>query len=333
MRRDSMALPNYARFGVLILTLCILYMAKVAADTHHPICFYVSSNHKGDTWSDGIELSLRNAIANKCTLVQHDMDSLHHESRQDAELAGRAAFEMMKTVEPDVVITSDDAAAKYFIMPYVKNSDVPVVFSGINWSVEEYGFPADNVTGIIEVAPIKPMLLEALKLIGKQRSAGNRIVYLGADSLNDIKNFNVFQDTARQMGLVSDAILVSDFDTWQYGFELSQEYDLIILGDNAGIHGWNNRQATETARRFSKTLSLTNNYWMMPYTAIGYTKIAAEQGEWAAATAVALIEGMRAADIPLTTNTRWDIWVNNTLSAAMQFELSQELKHTAKMYR
>jgi ABC-type uncharacterized transport system substrate-binding protein len=308
-------------------------MLSASADPANPICFYVNSYHKGDTWSDEIEHSLRNSIANKCTLVQHDMDSLQHETRQDAELAGRAAFEMMKIVEPDVVITSDDTAAKYFVMPYVKNSAVPVVFSGINWTVEEYGFPADNVTGIIEVAPIKPMLLQALKLIGKHRSAGNRIVYLGADSPNDIKNFNVFREAALRMGLVADAILVSNFDTWQYGFEVSQDYDLIILGDNTGIDGWNNRQAVRTAISHSRKLSLTNNYWMMPYTAIGYTKIAAEQGEWAAATALAIIDGMKASEIPLVTNTRWDIWVNDALRTAMQIEVSQELKQNAKIYQ
>ncbi len=69
---------------------------------------------------------------------------------------------MIDSWQPDVVIASDDNASKYLIAPYYKGGDLPFVFCGLNWDASVYGFPAKNVTGMVEVAQI-PQLLEVLK--------------------------------------------------------------------------------------------------------------------------------------------------------------------------
>lgn len=315
---------------MLTAALSLLPVCATLADTSDPVCFYVNSYHKGNAGSDGIERGLRTSLVNKCEIVQLDMDSLNHQSVHDAERAGRAAYEMMKVVKPDVVITSDDDAAKYFIMPYASNSDIPVVFSGINWTASEYNLPDTHITGILEVAPIKPMLLEGQRTIGKSRNTGNRIAYLGAFTLSEKKNYNKVREIALDLGFIVDGFLVDDFATWQHAFVLAQDYDLIVIGNNESIEGWNKKSAVDTANKFSRKLSVTSHQWMMPYALLGYTNMPEEQGEWAAATALAILNGAHISGIPVASNRRWDIWINEALLTATQIELSDLLLRSAK---
>ena len=70
----------------------------------------------------------------------------------------------------------------------------------------------------------------------------------------------------------------------------------------------------------------------MPYSAIGYTKIPEEHGEWAAAAAVAILGGVKAVDIPLVTNRRWDTWVNNRMLNIPNVSVSDSILKSAKKY-
>ncbi len=133
------------RSGILsavCLTAVSVSMPVAAESKDGPVCVYVSSYHQGYAWSDGVERGLREALGDECTLVQYDMDTKRKKASEDKIAAGKGALELIQNVKPDVVITSDDNAAKYLIVPYLKNTKTPVVFSGINWTVEEYDFPA-----------------------------------------------------------------------------------------------------------------------------------------------------------------------------------------------
>lgn len=302
------------------------------AQNEEPLCLYVSSYHQGYAWSDGIERGLRRSLTDECTLVQLDMNTKRQKTAENKILAGQKAYDLVKSLQPDVVITSDDNAAKYFIVPYLLGSEIQVVFSGINWTVEEYGFPTANVTGIVEVAPVKPMLLQGLKATGKPQNSSTKIVYLGANTLSEVKDYNRFNAVAKTLDLNVDTLLADDFDTWKAGFEVAQEYDLIIMGNNSGIENWNTKDAVATVERLNTTLSMTNLEWMMPYSAIGYTKIPEEHGDWAAASAVAILSGVKAADIPLVTNRRWDTWINKQLLNMSNIDISDSILQSAKNY-
>ncbi|MFT4730181.1 MAG: ABC-type uncharacterized transport system substrate-binding protein, partial [Granulosicoccus sp.] len=77
----------------------------------------------------------------------------------------------------------------------------------------------------------------------------------------------------------------------------------------------------------------TNHEWMMPYAAIGFTKVAEEHGEWAAASAIAILNGVRTIDIPLVTNRRWDTWSNDALLVKLGIDLNQSSLIGAKKFQ
>lgn len=312
------------RVGVAVIVLAALPAQVPAAEL--PRCLYISSYHKGYAWSDGVEQGVRKILQSKCELRQFDMDTKRNKSQAFKLAAGLEAKRLIDSWKPDVVITSDDNAAKYVIVPHFRDADVPIVFNGINWTVDEYGFPFSNVTGIVEVAPIEPMLKEAMNI-----SAGRRGVYLGASTLTEEKNFARILDGATRLDSKLDKKLVSNLDEWEREFLAAQSgADYLVLGSNSGIADWDAERARQFAIAHGKRISVTNHKWMMEVTALGYTKIPQEHGEWAAQVALEVLAGASPADIPIITNRKWDLWINQVLVDASSSVLSDRFKRKAK---
>ncbi len=290
------------------------------------VCVYISSYHKGYAWSDGVERGLKSQLPYHCNVVQFDMDTKRQKTLDEKIIAGKAAFNLIKNHQPDVVIISDDNAAKYLVLPFMNDGAIPIVFSGINWTVEEYGFPFPNMTGIVEVAPIEPMLVQASKL----SNAGFNAVYLGADTLTEKKNFDRIAAGATRLGISLEAQFTGEFSEWKKRFVDSQSYDFIIMGSNSGIEGWDDNAAKQWTLNNTSIPTLTNHKWMMDYTVLGYTKIPEEHGEWAAQSAIAILDGVGADNIPLVTNRQWDLWLNSELAASGDITLAPGLERKAK---
>jgi hypothetical protein len=140
---------------------------------------------------------------------------------------------------------------------------------------DEYGFPDQNVTGMIEVAPIDPLFDQAEASV----KTPQRAFYLGADTSTEHKNLQRFQQAARRRGLQLDDRLVGTTEAWLEAYQAAQSADFVILGSNSGINDWNREQILNRLKRIASRLTLTNHEWMMPYTILGLTKISEAHGE------------------------------------------------------
>jgi len=289
-------------------------------------CLFISSYHHGYAWSDGVERGLRATLEGRCELRQFDMDAKRHKGEAYAELKALEAKALIESWRPDVVITADDHAAKYLIKPFYKDHEIPFVFCGVNWTVEEYGFPYQNVTGMIEVAPIEPLLDQAAAYAQAPQTA----FYLGADTLTERKNLNRFQQAAERRGLKLDHRLVSTTEAWLAAYEAAQRADFVILGSNSGINDWDRERIQQQLKRVASRMTLTNHEWMMPYTMLGLTKVPEEHGEWAAQTALLIMRGAPPASLPIVPNRMWDIWVNPTLLQSANIRLPKALMQKGK---
>ncbi|MFK7852947.1 MAG: ABC transporter substrate-binding protein [Granulosicoccus sp.] len=314
-----------------LATFCLSTPAWTA-EQEKPLCLYVSSYHQGFAWSDGVERGLRNTIDEQCTLVQLDMNTQREKTPANKILAGKTAYKLYQNLNPDIVISSDDNAVKYFVVPYLVDTETPVVFSGISWSLEEYGLPANNITGIVRVAHIESMLSMGLNATEKSQDDLTRIAYLGAKTLTETRNYNRVKKVAKNLSLKVDGMLVEDFEAWKKGFKRAQDYDLVIIGDKSGIDQWNTRQALATVNHSSTKPSMTNHKSMLPYSLFGFTSIAEEFGEWAATSAIAILNGMKVFDIPIVSNQHWDTWVNKQLLKKQTLKISESIFRSAKEY-
>ena len=308
------ALPALAAFHV---------SSASAADKK---CLFVSSYHQGYEWSDGVERGLRSVLSGKCEIRQFDMDSKRRKSPEERKQAALEAKAIIESWKPDIVIAADDNAAKYLIQPYYRDHSLPFVFCGVNWTAKEYGFPYSNVTGMIEVAPIVPMLKRAAQVVPGLR----RTFYIGADTLTEKKNRQRFVDASRELGFELDSALVSTTEDWLKAYGRAQSADLVIVGSNAGINDWDAHRVQAGVLKLTRKLSVTNHGWMMPYTVLGVTKVPEEHGEWAAQTALTILGGVSPTEIPIVPNNRRDTWINTEIVRAANLALPGSMMRGAK---
>jgi ABC-type uncharacterized transport system substrate-binding protein len=307
---------------ILLLMLLVMPWGQALASK----CLFISSYHTGYAWSDGVESGLRNTLEGKCELKQFDMDTKRHKDEASIKSAALKAKGLIESWKPDVVITADDNAAKYVIQPYFKDNEIPFVFCGINWNVDEYGFPYVNTTGMVEVAPIDALFEKARNIQG----GAHRAIYIGAKTLTERKNLNRFKLAAEKYGILLEDRLVNSTSDWLAAYAEAQDFDFVVIGSNSGINDWDTASVTEFVIKSTKTLSLTNHGWMMPYTLLGLTKIPEEHGEWAALAALAILEGTKPSEIPIVSNRKWDIWINHAILEQSGIKFPESLLRKAK---
>lgn len=292
---------------------------------------FVNSYHRGYDWSDGITQGILDTFGatlksngevdnseSKVILKIFYMDTKRNGSKESKESAALKAKEVIDSWKPDVVIASDDNAAKYLIVPYYKNSKLPFVFCGINIDASPYGFPSENVTGMVEVTLIKPMLKHLNKY-----AKGNRIGLLGADTLTRRKSAAIYGSYYK---LDIDNRHAATFEEWKKEFaKLQDEVDMMLITSPAGISGWDRQAAVQFVLKNAKIPSGCMIHTAMPFALIGFTKVPQEQGEWAARTALDILAGKSPKDIPVVTNKKAKVYLNMRLAKKLGIKFPMEL--------
>lgn len=286
-------------------------------------CLYVSSYNIGYEWNDGIERGLKSVIEGKCQLTKFYMDTKNHKLPDEIKKIAIVARDLIIQTKPDVVIACDDNAAKYIVMPYFKDAATPFVFCGINWTIEPYGFPYSNVTGIVEISPIKPLIKEITSII-KYAKKG---VYIGPDVISQHKEFELNKKQYKKSGIELNAFFVRNMREWEDAYINAQKSDFLIIGNNGGIADWNNQRVVDFTLANSTKFSVTNYEWMAQYAMLAMTKVSEEQGEWAAQVALAILDGDSPKRIPVVVNRRKHIYSNPTLLKKANIKLSETLIH------
>jgi ABC-type uncharacterized transport system substrate-binding protein len=284
---------------------------------------YVDSYHAGYGWSDGITEGIQSILKDtnvKLKIIR--MDTKRNASDSFKRKAALEAKAVIESFQPDVVIASDDNASKYLIQPYYKNAQLPFVFCGVNNSGDAYGYPYRNVTGMIEVTPA-PKLIYSLKHFNRTE----KIALLIGDSLTDHKDADNYD---KVIDLPLDSIHVKNFEQWKKEYiRIQSAYDILLVGNNGSIKGWNEDDALRLIMAETKIPSGCDLDFMTPYTFLGYTKSAQEQGRWAAQAALKIINGTSASDIPVSQNVEGNLIVNLKIAKAAGFKVPRSFLRKA----
>ena len=254
------------------------------------------------------------------------MDTKRNKNTTFIETQAKIVKDKIDKLKPDVVITSDDNAAKYLIAKYYKDSPIPFIFCGINWTVEKYGFPYSNVTGMIEVTPIKQLFSVAKEILSPKTA-----IFIGDNTITDKKDLARFQKDAIDANIQLDDKLVETIEEWKDAYKDAQnKYDFVILGHNAAIKDWDDDHIKAFIQKNTKKLSLTTYTWMMDFAIIGFTILPEEQGHWAANATLALLDGYPIRKIKITTNKKWDIWLNKKIQKVTDINIPRKIRNKAK---
>ncbi len=272
----------------------------------------------------GIQSVLNDTGVELRTFHMDEKDHPDEEFQKQAALNAKSAIEAF---EPDVIITLDDPAFKYVIMPYYKDSKIPVVFSGVNWDASVYGAPYNNTAGQVEVG-LTDQLVGYLSTYAK----GNRIGLLAGNTSTDKKNVEYYKKLFNIS--FTKKYHVNTFEEWKYAFlNLQNETDFILIENNAGIKNWDNKEAEAFVLENTRIPSGAVLDFVTPYTLIGLTKVVEELGECPAMMALRILDGTSPSDIPQVANKKGRIYVNLKIADKLGIIISPELLKNAILIR
>jgi ABC-type uncharacterized transport system substrate-binding protein len=312
-----------------LLTLPTLTTSGVAAPARHvgKRVLHIDSYHQGYEWSDDIRQGIDSVLTDTgVTWKSVSMDSKRRGDEPQKQAAAAAVRAEIDRYRPDLIIASDDNASKYVIAPWFKDAKIPVVFCGVNWDGTKYGYPYRNATGMLEVE-FGQELVTHLRRYAK----GDRFGFLAADNESDRSDGrNYVERFARPDARFA---YVSTFTQFQAKFlELQKEVDYLYILNNAGIAGWDPDQAEAFMLQNTRVPTGTHNVWMARYTLITLGKYGQEQGQWAATTALKILDGAPPAQIPIVMNQRARLIVNLRIADKLGVVFKSAILKTAEIY-
>lgn len=296
---------NIAGAVSALLLLAFAGQAVAAGKYEGKKVLFIDSYHEGYAWSDGtlagVEAVLKSSGAD---LQVVRMDTKRKKTDEDKLAAAEMVRQTIERYNPDVVIASDDNASKYVIVPYYMNAALPFVFCGVNWDASGYGFPTKNVTGMVEVAAADELFEFLYRL-----TDGRRVGYLAADVFTAHKEE---ENIAKTFGINFVASeYATDLADWQAKYRrLQSSVDILLVGNASGTDGWDDDAAASFVEKNTRVPSGAIHEHMARFALIGYTKLAEEQGEWAAKAALRILDGTSPADIPIARNKQGRLIVN-----------------------
>jgi len=334
-RGDPRPLPGVASLAVLALAAAALLaftarpaLAQQAVGLAGKRILWIDSYHEDFEWSRGIGEGMRAALEGSGVAVHaFHMDTKNNPSEEAGQDAGLRARQLILATSPDLVIASDDAAQRYLVVPYLKGCATPVVFCGVNWDSSMYGYPAPNITGMIEVNLVT-QLVEQLRRFAR----GERLGYLSGEVEVERKILGYYN--SRFFNQALRGYLVSDFEQFKAAYLRAQEEtDMLLVGNYGGIAGWNATQAQRFMTENAHVPSGCFDAYMSPCVLYTMSKSPREQGEWAARSALRILAGTRPEDIPIVENSRVDLVVNMVMADALRLTIPAYIIKTAELIR
>jgi ABC-type uncharacterized transport system substrate-binding protein len=111
------------------------------------------------------------------------------------------------------------------------------------------------------------------------------------------------------------------------------EADVVFVPTNGAIKDWDSAEAQAFVREHTRVPVFTCDDFMMKYAVFGLTKVAREQGQWAARTALQIVKGKSPAEIPVTENRQTIAYINTTLADKIGFKPDAKLLARSRQVR
>ena len=308
---------------IAAIVLMVLFFVSVFSQTvvaSKKKILYIDSYHAEYIWSDDITNGITSVLDERddIELQIFRMDTKRNKSEAFKKEAAVNARKLIESWEPDVVIASDDNASKYVIAPYCKGTELPVVFCGLNWDASVYGFPTKNITGMVEVA-LYESVIERLRGFAR----GEKIGYLASDTVSERKEY---ENIAKRFDAKLEARFVTTFSELKKAYlELQSQTDMVLIQECRSVEDFNHKEMVEFVTMNTSVPTGALQKYLIHYTLLTYSKVGEEQGEYAAKTALEIIDGKSPQDFPVVANKNAKIYLNMKLAKRIGVKFPVEL--------
>ncbi len=248
----------------------------------------------------------------------------------DSEWWKNIAVDAVKKIDefnPDVVIVFDDNACELVAEKYIGNS-LPFVFCGMNAEPEVYGFPAENITGVLERHHIK----ESIEFLKKLEPDIKKCAII-TDASHTSKVFvNGIKDMEYPIEICG-FYTINDFDDWKEKVnELQSKVDAIGLF----VYHTIKKKGEELSLPPEEVLKWTLENNKLPEFALldftirdgalcGVTLSGCEQGKTAAEMALMILDGKKPSDIPIKCPEKGNPIVNEKRAKELNIKIPEDV--------
>ncbi len=264
----------------------------------------VASYHAGYNWEEQIISGLKQELPGvEWTVFYMDTKrNLAGASRKGAE-----AFRLYQEIRPDAVITLDDNAQDFFVVPYLREKvETPVIFCGVNDDASRYGFPAANVTGVLE----KKHYRESISFAQFIEPSVRKVAVLYRPSPSN--RVNLAQIEKEKGTYTAEIIAVAGVQTVAEAMRATAAFEadadaLLLLNMSGLVDDDGNRVEGERVIRLitekTNLVTIGVSSWEIAAGALaGVVKSGEEQGRLAAELLLAHWQGRGIDELPVTSN-------------------------------
>ncbi|MEZ4524815.1 MAG: ABC transporter substrate binding protein [Desulfobacterales bacterium] len=219
----------------------------------------------------------------------------------------KEAFAVYEEFQPDGVIVADDDAQAMFVVPYLKDRvKTPVIFCGVNAEPEKYGYPASNITGILERLHIREsislvqQLIPSAKHIGFLMKESPLAVFVTAQTEKEADTYSAVSAGVSYPKTLKEALAMAE--------EFKKTCDMLYASGLEGLLGEDGNPLTEkemyktVVKAFGKPVIGSNAYQVRLGALCSVVQRMQEQGEVAARMLLKAMQGTPISEIPITRN-------------------------------
>ncbi|GAK50862.1 ABC-type uncharacterized transport system periplasmic component-like protein [Candidatus Moduliflexus flocculans] len=293
----------------------IVVMAGLAAVASACNVLVVMSYDDTYPWEQEVRDGIESVLNGRCELTYSYMDTNRYSDvgPQKAE----EAYNLYQQLQPDGVIAVDDNAQSMFVVPYLKDkTQTPVMFCGVNAEPDVYGYPASNVSGMLERLHIFETVLFAQQLVPNLKTFA--IVQKNSSTAEMlVQQIEQEQETypAKLIGHYRPTALA---EALKIAAELKTQADVLFYETFDKISDENGQLLTDAevvpmiAAAFGKPLIGNNAYHIRDGVLCAVIKLGEEQGSVAAQKLLQVLGGTPVSDIPIERNKKGKRIINVT---------------------
>jgi ABC-type uncharacterized transport system substrate-binding protein len=280
----------------------------------------VMSYHETYPWGMEIKEGIERELAPHC-----DIRYLYLDTKNDFAGGPEKAkmfYDIFLEYSPDGVIAADDAAQSMFVVPYLKNKvKTPVMFCGVNEDPEMYGYPASNVSGILERVHVKESIAMVQQLIPSVKT-------FGCIMKDDPSSYGILKQMQEEKRGYSAKLVTARFvksvrEAVAMARKLKPRCDALFLTPMDGLPSQEGKPLSTNeitpmiVKAFGKPTFSENSFNVESGVLCAVVKTGQEQGSTAAGMLLRAMRGTPVREIPITKNRHGKRMINVTVMKSL----------------
>jgi ABC-type uncharacterized transport system substrate-binding protein len=299
--------PQYLFMMAFVLVTAILWHSQTAlsAKAAKPHVLIVMGSSPNTLWARELTAGIREILEPTCQLSWEYMDA--RTRPRSLASRGKNIFEKFRHVPLAGIMAAEDAAQAHFVVPFIRDKrSVPTIFLGIRKSPQTYGYPAQNVTGVLERHHLAQTLCFARMLMPESRSVAFMLGKAKArqESVQEI----TAQSTTFPLQLVSIKELTTLEEALTMARNLQNKTDLLFA---VGLDGLTDKNGVPLSARdiflhmdriFGKPILGSTELQVRQGALLAVTRDGRIQGKIAASMLLEAMSGTPIQDMPIRTD-------------------------------